>query len=181
MGECVRISECPVCGRMPKRSLNGSYWVIQCKPSFGKPHLKVVSPANKSSIYAVYKWNRRGKVLNYYELKKIKKNIDTQKLKVAAARDKAVSISSASDGSPHGGAVSDRVGMSVGRIIAEEEKLNELYTQLTEGIKAVPDEYIKTLIHCKLVKNWSWTRIAQEIGGNNTGNTIRMQCVRYSW
>ena len=119
--------------------------------------------------------------MNYYELKKIKKNIDTQKLIVAAARDKSVSISSASDGSPHCSGVSDRVGMSVGQIIAEEEKLNELYTQLTEGIKAVPDEYIKTLIHCKLVKNWSWTRIAQEIGGNNTGNTIRMQCVRYRW
>ena len=119
--------------------------------------------------------------MNYYELKGIKKKIETQKLKVAAVRDKSVSISSASDGSPHGGAVSDRVGMSVGQIIAEEEKLNELYTQLTEGIKAVPDEYIKTLIHCKLVKNWSWTRIAQEIGGNNTGDSIRKQCIRYHW
>lgn len=119
--------------------------------------------------------------MNYYELKKIKKNIDTQKLIVAAARDKSVSISSASDGSPHCSGVSDRVGMSVGQIIAEEEKLNELYTQLTEGIKAVPDEYIKTLIHCKLVKNWSWTRIAQEIGGNNTGDGVRMAVVRYRW
>ena len=119
--------------------------------------------------------------LTYYELKNIKKNIDTQKLKVAAARDKAVSISSATDGSPHGCCGSDRVGMSVGQIIAEEEKLNDLYIQLTEGIKSVPDEYIKTLIHCKLVKCWSWARIAAEVGGNNTGNTIRMQCVRFRW
>lgn len=119
--------------------------------------------------------------MTYYELKNIKKKIDTQKLKVAAARDKAVSISSATDGSPHGCCGSDRVGMSVGQIITEEEKLNSLYTQLTEGIKSVPDEYIKTIIHCKLVKGWSWTRIAQEIGGNNTGNTIRMQCVRFLW
>ena len=118
--------------------------------------------------------------MTYYELKNIKKNIDTQKLKVAVARNKAVSISSASDGSPHCRG-SDRVGMSVGQIITEEEKLNVLYTQLTEGIKSVPDEYIKTIIHCKLVKGWSWTRIAQEIGGNNTGNTIRMQCVRFLW
>lgn len=119
--------------------------------------------------------------MNYYELKTIKKHIDTQKLVVAAARDKAVSISTASDGLPHGGSVSDRVGMSVGQIITEEEKLNALYTQLTEGIKSVPDEYIKTLIHCKLVKGWSWTRIAQEIGGNNSGDGIRKQCVRYHW
>ena len=125
--------------------------------------------------------DRREKSLNYYELKNIKKNIDTQKLKVAAARDKAVSISSTSDGSPHGCCGSDRVGMSVGQIISEEEKLNALYTQLTEGIKSIPDEYIKTLIHCKLVKGWSWTRIAQEIGGKNTGDGIRKQCVRFCW
>ena len=119
--------------------------------------------------------------MNYYELKNIKKHIDTQKLVVAAARDKAVSINAASDGLPHGSGVSDRVGMSVGQIITEEEKLNELYDQLTEGIKSIPDDYIKTLIHCKLVKCWSWTRIAQEIGGSNTGDTVRMQCVRYHW
>ena len=119
--------------------------------------------------------------MTYYELKGIRKKIDAQKLKVAAVRDKSVSISSASDGSPHCSGVSDRVGMSVGQIIAEEEKLNDLYIQLTEGIKSVPDEYIKTLIHCKLVKCWSWARIAAEVGGNNTGNTIRMQCVRFRW
>lgn len=119
--------------------------------------------------------------MNYYELKDIKKRIDVQKLKVAAARDQALSISSPPDGTPHSTAVSDRVGMSVGQIISEEEKLNALYDQLTAGIKAIPDDYIKTLIHCKLVKGWSWTRIAQEVGGWNTGNTVRMQCVRYSW
>lgn len=119
--------------------------------------------------------------MNYYELKSIKKHIDTQKLIVAAARDKAVSINAASDGSPHSSGVSDRVGMSVGKIIVEEEKLNALYTQLTEGIKSVPDEYIKALIHCKLVKCWSWTRIAQEVGGNNTGDGVRMTVVRYRW
>ena len=78
--------------------------------------------------------------MNYYELKNIKKHIDTQKLVVAAARDQALSISSPPDGTPHSTAVSDRVGLSVGQIITEEEKLNELYDQLTEGIKSIPDE-----------------------------------------
>lgn len=119
--------------------------------------------------------------MNYYELKRLKTNIDAQKLKVAAARDQAVSISSPSDGIPHGGSVSDRVGMSVGQIISEEEKLNALYDQLTEGIKSIPDEYIKTLIHCKIVKGWSWTRIAYEAGGSNTGDGIRKAVVRYCW
>lgn len=119
--------------------------------------------------------------MTYYELKGIKKKIETQKLKVAAVRDKSVSISSASDGSPHCSGVSDRVGMSVEQVILEEEKLNVLYTQLTEGIKSVPDEYIKTFIHCKLVKCWSWNRIAAEVGGNNTGDGVRKQCIRYSW
>lgn len=119
--------------------------------------------------------------MNYYELKEIRRKLDAQKLKVAAARDQAVSISSATDGSPHGSSVLDRVGMSVGQIITKEERLNELYTQLTEGIKSIPDEYIKALVHCKLVKGWSWNRIAHEAGGNNSGDGIRMAVVRYRW
>lgn len=119
--------------------------------------------------------------VTYYELKSLKRRIDTQKLKVAFLRDKAVSLSQAADGLPHGGQAADKVGVSVGQIIEEEERLNGLYTKLTDSIKSVPDEYIQTLIHCKLVKGWSWTRIALELGGGNTGNTVRMQCVRYNW
>lgn len=119
--------------------------------------------------------------MTYYELKNLKRRLDTQKLKVAALRERAVSVSCAADGLPHGGQVSDKVGVSVGQILAEEERLNILHDKLTDGIQSVPDVYIQTLIHCKLIKNWSWTRIAMELGGGNTGNTVRMQCVRYRW
>ena len=118
--------------------------------------------------------------MNYYELKRIKQRIDTQKLIVAAARDKGVNISRTADGMPGNAHISDKTGMGVERVILEEEKLNALYTQLTEGSKAIPDEYIKTLIHCKLVKSWSWARIASEVGGNNTGDGIRKAVVRYA-
>lgn len=119
--------------------------------------------------------------VTYYELKSIKRRINTQKLKVAALREQAVSLSQAADGLPHGGQVSDRVGVSVGQIIEEEERLNALHDKLTDSIKSVPDEYIQTLIHCKLVKGWSWTRIAMELGGNNTGDSVRKTVVRYNW
>ena len=119
--------------------------------------------------------------MTYYELKTIKRRVDTQKLKVAALRDKAVSVSQAADGLPHNGQVSDRTGVSGGQIITEEERLNALYSRLTDGIKSVPDAYIQTLIHCKLIKGWSWTKIAMELGGNNTGDGIRKTVVRYHW
>ena len=112
--------------------------------------------------------------MTYYELKNLKRRVDTQKLKVAALREQAVSC--AADGQ-----ASDKTGIHIGRIIEEEEKLNALYDKLTDGIKSVPDDYIQTLIHCKLVKGWSWTRIALELGGNNTGDSIRMTVVRYRW
>lgn len=76
--------------------------------------------------------------VTYYELKNLKRRVDTQKLKVAALREQAVSLSQAADGLPHGGQVSDRVGVSVGQII-EEGRLNALYDKLTDGIKSVPD------------------------------------------
>ena len=120
--------------------------------------------------------------MTYYELKGIRKKIDAQKLKVAAARDKSMNLSCTAGGmTGNSGHISDKTGIGVEQVILEEEKLNDLYIQLTECLKSVPDEYIKTLIHCKLVKGWSWTRIAQEIGGNNTGDSVRKQCIRYSW
>ena len=119
--------------------------------------------------------------VTYYELKSIKRRLDTQKLKVVALREQAVSLSQAADGLPHGGQVSDKVGVRVGQIIEEEERLNALYDKLTDGIQSVPDVYIQTLIHCKLVKGWSWTRIALELGGNNTGDSVRKTVVRYNW
>lgn len=119
--------------------------------------------------------------MTYYELKALRKSIDAQKLKVAVLREKSVSLSSAADDMPHISGTHDRVGTDVDNVIIEEERLNGLYTRLTESIKAIPDEYIRTLIHCRLMKQWSWTRIAMETGGGNTGNTIRMQCVRYKW
>lgn len=120
--------------------------------------------------------------MTYYELKGIRKKIDAQKLKVAAARDKSMNLSCTAGGmTGNSGHISDKTGIGVERVVLEEEKLNDLYIQLTEGIKAVPDEYIKTLIHCKLVKCWSWARIAAEVGGNNTGDGIRMTVIRYKW
>ena len=119
--------------------------------------------------------------MTYYELKDLKRRIDTQKLKVASLRDKAVSLSQAADGLPHGSQMSDKMSVSVGQIIVEEERLNALYDKLTGGIKSVPDEYIQTLIHCKLIKGWSWTRIALELGGGNTGDSVRKAVVRFCW
>lgn len=119
--------------------------------------------------------------MTYYELKAIRKSIDVQKLKVAVLREKSVSLSSAADDMPHISGTHDRVGTDVDSVIIEEERLNGLYTRLTESIKAIPDEYIRTLIHCKLMKQWSWTRIAQEIGGGNTKDSVRMTAIRYHW
>lgn len=119
--------------------------------------------------------------MTYYELKNLKRRVDTQKLKVAALREQSISVSCAADGLPHGGQVSDKVGVRVGQILAEEERLNILHDKLTDGIQSVPDVYIQTLIHCKLIKNWSWTRIAMELGGNNTGDGLRKTVVRYHW
>lgn len=119
--------------------------------------------------------------MTYYELKKLKRRLDTQKLRVAALRERSVSVSASADGLPRRGQTSDKISTVVGQIIDEEKRLNDLYDKLTDGIKSVPDAYIQTLVHCKIIKGWSWTRIAMELGGNNTGNTLRMQCVRYRW
>lgn len=118
--------------------------------------------------------------MTYRELKELKKKIKSQRLAVAVARAEAASMSSASDGLPHGCGVCDRVGSSTVRLVAEKEKLDGLYNQLAESIRAIPDEYMRNLIRLR-VNGLSWTKIAVEVGGGNTEDGVRKTVERYSW
>ncbi len=119
--------------------------------------------------------------MNYCELKELKRKIKIQRLIVAAAKAEAESLSSASDGMPHGCSVSDRVGSNAVKLISEKEKLDGLYKQFADSIRAIPDEYMRNMIRARAVNNWSWTRIALAIGGNVTPDGVRMMCRRYKW
>ena len=72
----IKLMPCPICGKMPRvirdtgyESMSfGAWCTIQCKPLFGKPHLKVEEGKaswERAYMYAIVDWNDL--VLSYKE------------------------------------------------------------------------------------------------------------------
>ena len=119
--------------------------------------------------------------MNYFDLKKLKIKIEKQKLKVAKIREQSTSITPILNGMPHSGNVSDNVGNAACLLYDAERLLDKLKRQLDNGIKSIPDDYIKEMIDAKINHGFSWTKIAVSMGGNNTGDGVRKMCTRYNW
>ena len=62
---------------------------------------------------------------------------------------------------------------------ADNLRLLQLRTEVSEFIATVPDPYIKRLLHMRYIDGKSWYAIANEIGGANNEDSIRMMCKRY--
>ena len=123
----------------------------------------------------------RNGTMNYFDLKKLKIKIEKQKRKVAKIRERSTSITQKLSGMPHSGNVSDNVGNAACLLYDAEQVLDKLQRQLDDGINSISDEYIREIIDAKINHNFSWTKIAVSMGGNNTGDSVRMMCTRYKW
>lgn len=119
--------------------------------------------------------------MNYFDLKRLKIKIENQRLKVAKIRERSTSITQKLSGMPHSGNVSDNVGNAACLLYDAEQLLDKLQQQLDDAINSIPDEYIREMIDAKINHNYSWTKIALSMGGNNTGDSVRMICTRYKW
>ena len=119
--------------------------------------------------------------MTYFDLKSLRKRIDTQKLKVQEVREEAYKTTPPVTGTQGSGAKQDKLGAVVCRIDEEENKQKALEIKLEQEFYKIPDPHIRTAITCKLKYKWSWNKIAMAIGGNNTGDGVRMMCTRYRW
>ena len=120
--------------------------------------------------------------MNYFDCVRLQKMISEQALTVAELQDNSVSVSSGrSDGMPKSSSPGSGIERKVERLTVEEAKLEHLKKQLDCVINSIPDRYIRKLICLRIFKNKSWNWIACKVGGNTTGNGIRMLCVRYKW
>ena len=82
--------------------------------------------------------------------------------------------------------VNDRTGVTASKI---EELKNILtdkqYKILTERnkleqyIASVDDSYMRQILTLRFVDGYSWQKVAIEIGGNNTADSVRKACRRY--
>ena len=119
--------------------------------------------------------------MNYFDLVRLKKQIESQKLNVARAKEKGTSITIELDDMPKACSSSNKIESSVEMTEIEERKLNLLKKRFDEEIKKIPNEYMKNIISCRLIHNWSWNKIATIICNGSKGNSVRMSVSRYNW
>ena len=119
--------------------------------------------------------------MNYLDLKSKQKQIELQRINIRQLREKAVNIKQTITDMPHSGTDKDKLGIAISQIDEQENRLKLLELEFEQALCDIPNAYIRKLIVCKLKHRWSWTKIAVTLGGNNTGDSVRMMCTRYKW
>ncbi|MGN1113468.1 MAG: hypothetical protein ACI4RP_09705 [Acutalibacteraceae bacterium] len=114
--------------------------------------------------------------MNYFELKKMREEIDAQALKASDAEEMACKITQNFSSKQGGGKTSDKICNAA----VEQARFKELIQAFNTELENIPDAYIRYIIKQKLKYRKSWNQIAHKLVGT-TSDSIRMKCTRYSW
>lgn len=128
--------------------------------------------------------------MTYRELRQIsdlRHEIERDMHKLEELRRKAVSSTSVlSDSRTSHAGVSDKVGNYAARIVDLEaetkrnlERLVKLETQITEFVNGIEDAHIRLLIKLHYIDGLPWYKVALQVGGGNTDQTVRQAVKRY--
>ena len=86
----------------------------------------------------------------------------------------------------HGSGVSDKVGRLAERCVDLEQLIREKKAEIqqqrdkaVEYIYSIPDSLTRQVIYYRCVSLFSWKRVAYEVGGNNTGESVRKVYKRF--
>lgn len=89
-------------------------------------------------------------------------------------------------GLPHIGTLQDRTGLYVSLIDELREQIVErvcesvaLYVEISAFAQTVTDPVVREIITLRYLDNLSWRDIAQQLGGGNTPDSVRMLLNRY--
>ncbi|MGN1109508.1 MAG: hypothetical protein ACI4RK_09025 [Oscillospiraceae bacterium] len=83
-------------------------------------------------------------------------------------------------GNSHGSGVSDKIADRAeriieleNRIIAKRDEIQRLRDNAVEYIYSIPDSLTRQIIYYRCVSLMSWRRVAYEVGGFNTAESVR--------
>lgn len=86
----------------------------------------------------------------------------------------------------HGSGVSDKVADRAeriieleNRIIAKRDEIQRLRDEAVEYIYSIPDSLTRQIVYYRCVSLMSWRRVAYEVGGNNTEESVRQIYSRF--
>ena len=86
----------------------------------------------------------------------------------------------------HGSGVSDKVADRAeriieleNRIIAKRDEIQRLQDEAIAYIESIPDSLTRQIIYYRCVSLMSWRRVAYEVGGYNTAESVRQIYSRF--
>lgn len=89
-------------------------------------------------------------------------------------------------GNSHGSGVSDKVADRAeriieleNRIIAKRDEIQRLRDEAVEYIYGIPDSLTRQIVYYRCVSLMNWRRVAYEVGGNNTEESVRQVYSRF--
>lgn len=89
-------------------------------------------------------------------------------------------------GNSHSSGVSDKVADRAeriieleNRIIAKRDEIQRLRDEAVEYIYSIPDSLTRQIIYYRCVSLMSWRRVAYEVGGYNTAESVRQIYSRF--
>ena len=89
-------------------------------------------------------------------------------------------------GNSHGSGVSDKVADRAEciieletRIIAKRDEIQRLRDEAVAYIESIPDSLTRQIIYYRCVSLMSWRRVAYEVGGYNTAESVRQIYSRF--
>lgn len=116
----------------------------------------------------------------------IKKEIKDYREKIRELEEYAESTTAKLTGLPNGGGVNDKVGTNAAdiaqyRCFLESAIAQKIQTEfrITQYIESVTDAQLRRIMYLRFVKRKTWQKVADEIGGNNTEDSVRKRCTRY--
>ena len=89
-------------------------------------------------------------------------------------------------GNSHGSGVSDKVADRAeriieleNRIIAKRDEIQRLQDEAIAYIESIPDSLTRQIIYYRCVSLMSWRKVAYEVGGYNTAESVRQIYSRF--
>ena len=116
----------------------------------------------------------------------LKKEIKEQQKRIKELEAVATSCSSKIEGLPTGEGISDKIGNYAAQI-ADLKALLDLnlkkcfyeLNRLERYIQSVDDPLIRQIIIYRFISGYSWRKIAFQIGGNNSVDSVKKRLYRY--
>ena len=116
----------------------------------------------------------------------LKKEINQQQRRIAELEAVATNCSTKITGLPSGKGISDKIGNYAAQIVDLKALLDlnlkkcfyEL-NRLDRFIQSVEDPLLRQILTCRFVNGYSWRKIAFQIGGGNSVDSVKKKLYRY--